>query len=91
MGSTPEIIQFLIGRNININCAALSASRPYTEIDFTKGTAIVVGTEATGLSEQWLKNATQNIIIPMHGEIDSMNVSVSAAILIFEAIRQRGF
>tara|TARA_R110002050_G_scaffold207331_1_gene343425 strand:- start:3365 stop:4174 length:810 start_codon:yes stop_codon:yes gene_type:complete len=91
MGSTPEIIQFLIGRNININCAALSASKPYTEIDFTKGTAIVVGTEATGLSEQWLKNATQNIIIPMHGEIDSMNVSVSAAILIFEAIRQRGF
>ncbi|MEQ9581451.1 MAG: TrmH family RNA methyltransferase, partial [Arenibacter sp.] len=63
----------------------------YTEVDFTKGTAIVVGTEATGLSEQWLNKATQNIIIPMHGEIDSMNVSVSAAILIFEARRQRGF
>ena len=91
MGSTPEIIQFLISRNININCAALSASKPYTEIDFTKGTAIVVGTEATGLSEQWLNKATQNIIIPMHGEIDSMNVSVSAAILIFEARRQRGY
>lgn len=91
MGSTPEIIQFLTGLHININCAALTASKPYTEIDFTKGTAIVVGTESTGLSEQWLKNASQNIIIPMHGEIDSMNVSVSAAILIFEAIRQRGF
>jgi len=90
-GTTTEIIQFLINRKIQINCAALNASKPYTEIDFTKGTAIVVGTEATGLSEQWLNKATQNIIIPMHGEIDSMNVSVSAAILIFEARRQRGF
>lgn len=90
MGSTPEIIQFLISRHITINCAALSASKPYTEVDYTKGTAIVVGTEATGLSEQWLNKADQNIIIPMHGEIDSMNVSVSAAILIFEARRQRG-
>ncbi|MCK0190234.1 RNA methyltransferase [Arenibacter sp. F20364] len=90
LGSTEEIIQFLIGHNITINCAALSASIPYTEVDYTQGTAIVVGTEATGLSEQWLNKASQNIIIPMQGEIDSMNVSVSAAILIFEARRQRG-
>ena len=62
---------------------------PYTTIDFTKSAAIVVGTEATGLSNEWLKNASQNIIIPMQGEIDSLNVSVSAAILIFEAKRQR--
>jgi TrmH family RNA methyltransferase len=91
LGSTQEIIQYLINRNIAINCAALSASKPYTEVDFTKPTAIVVGTEATGLSEEWLNKSSQNIIIPMHGEIDSMNVSVSAAILIFEARRQRGF
>ena len=50
-----------------------------------------MGTEATGLTEEWRKEATQNIIIPMQGEIDSMNVSVAAAILIFEAKRQRGF
>jgi len=91
LGSTEEIIQFLKRHEITINCAALSASKPYTEVDFSKGTAIVVGTEATGLSEQWLNKASQNIIIPMHGEIDSMNVSVSAAILIFEARRQRGY
>jgi len=90
-GSTQEIIQYLINRNIAINCAALSASKPYTKVDFTQPTAIVVGTEATGLSEEWLNKSSQNIIIPMHGEIDSMNVSVSAAILIFEARRQRGF
>jgi TrmH family RNA methyltransferase len=91
VGSAEEIIQFLMAHNISINCAALTASKPYTEVDFTKGTAIVVGTESTGLSEQWLNKSSQNIIIPMHGEIDSMNVSVSAAILIFEARRQRGF
>ncbi|PKP16192.1 MAG: rRNA methyltransferase, partial [Bacteroidetes bacterium HGW-Bacteroidetes-23] len=49
------------------------------------------GTEATGLTELWRTESTQIIIIPMQGEIDSMNVSVAAAILLFEAKRQRGF
>ena len=54
-------------------------------------TALVVGTEATGLSEKWRTESNKNIIIPMQGVIDSMNVSVAAAILLFEAKRQRGF
>lgn len=91
-GSTREIIGFLKQKSINIYGAALlENSVPYTETDFTQPAAIVVGTEATGLSETWLNNTTKNIIIPMQGEIDSLNVSVSAAILIFEAKRQRGF
>ena len=90
-GTTSEIIQYLKENSITINCAALTASVNYSSINFTKPTAIVVGTEATGLSNEWLNNSTQNIIIPMQGEIDSMNVSVSAAIIIFEAKRQRGF
>lgn len=90
-GSTNDIIEFLKSQNINIYCAALQASENYHIQDFTKPTAIVVGTEATGLSNEWLENATQNIIIPMQGEIDSMNVSVAAGILIFEAKRQRQF
>ena len=53
--------------------------------------ALVVGTEATGLSEKWRTESTKNIIIPMQGEIDSMNVSAAAAILLFEAKRQRQF
>ncbi|MGE5943584.1 MAG: TrmH family RNA methyltransferase [Flavobacteriales bacterium] len=88
-GSTSKIIEFLKSKNINIYCAALQASVHYDTQDFTKPTAIVVGTEATGLGEEWLNNATQNIIIPMQGDIDSMNVSVAAGILIFEAKRQR--
>ena len=91
MGSTSEIIQFLKEKNINIYCAALQASKLYDTQDFTKPTAIVMGTEATGLSDEWLNNSTQNIIIPMQGEIDSMNVSVAAGILIFEIKRQRNF
>ncbi|MBZ9631337.1 RNA methyltransferase [Salegentibacter sp. LM13S] len=90
-GSTSEIIEFLKEKNISIYAAALQASKPYHEIDFTQAAAIVVGTEATGLSGEWRQNSTQNIIIPMSGEIDSMNVSVAAGILIFEAKRQRRF
>lgn len=88
-GSTSEIINFLKEKNISIYAATLQASKVYHQIDFTAATAIVVGTEATGLSQAWRENATQNIIIPMNGEIDSMNVSVAAGILIFEAKRQR--
>ena len=90
-GTTDEIIVFLKSENINIYCAALQASAPYHTQTFTTPTAIVVGTEATGLSDAWLNSSTQNIIIPMQGEIDSMNVSVAAGILIFEAKRQRHF
>jgi RNA methyltransferase, TrmH family len=49
----------------------------------------VVGTEADGLSQAWTEQSDQNIIIPMNGQLDSMNVSVAAGILIFEAIRQK--
>ena len=91
MGSTEETIDFLIQNNINFYSATLQNSTSYNTQDYTTPTALVVGTEATGLSELWREKATQNIIIPMQGEIDSMNVSVAAAILIFEAKRQRGF
>nr|WP_237561755.1 RNA methyltransferase [Allomuricauda algicola] len=91
MGSTEEILQYLKHKSITIYCAALTASKNYVECNFQGGSAIVVGTEASGLSETWLQHSDQNIIIPMQGEIDSMNVSVSAAILIFEAKRQRGY
>lgn len=90
-GTTSEIIAFLKSRKINFYCATLQNSTSYHTQDYTSPTALVVGTEATGLTEEWRKEATQNIIIPMQGEIDSMNVSVAAAILIFEAKRQRNF
>ncbi|AXT50185.1 RNA methyltransferase [Aquimarina sp. BL5] len=90
-GSTLEIINFLTNKKINIYGAALQSSENYYTQDYTKPTAIVVGTEDKGLTDEWLKNTTQNIKIPMSGVIDSMNVSVAAGILIFEAKRQRNF
>jgi TrmH family RNA methyltransferase len=90
-GSTEEVIDYLMQKNINFYSATLQNSTSYHTQNYTLPTALVVGTEATGLSALWRKKATQNIIIPMQGEIDSMNVSVAAAILIFEAKRQRGF
>ena len=53
------------------------------------GTALVMGTESTGLTEVWRRAADAHIRIPMLGRLDSLNVSVSAAILLFEAVRQR--
>ncbi|MEL1244089.1 RNA methyltransferase [Flavobacterium sp. DGU11] len=90
-GSTEEVIAFLKSKNINIYCATLQDSAQYHTQDYTAPTALVVGTEATGLSNEWREASTKNIIIPMQGVIDSMNVSVAAAILMFEAKRQRGF
>ena len=90
-GTTAEIIAFLKDKNIAMYCATLQNSNGYHLENYTTPTALVVGTEATGLTQEWRDAATQNIIIPMQGEIDSMNVSVAAAILIFEAKRQRGF
>ena len=90
-GSTEEIISFLKLKKIEIFCATLQDSANYHEQDFTQPTAIIVGTEAKGLTKAWRDAATKNIIIPMQGEIDSMNVSVAAGILIFEAKRQRQF
>ena len=90
-GSTAEIITFLKSKKINFYCATLQNATPYHKQDYTTPTALVVGTEATGLTQEWRDHATQNIIIPMQGAIDSMNVSVAAAVLIFEAKRQRNF
>lgn len=89
--TSEETINWLKQQHINIFCTYLKASKPYHETDFTKPSAIVMGTEATGLSDVWVKNSTANIIIPMQGKIDSMNVSNAAAVTVFEARRQRGF
>ena len=91
VGTTEEVIAYLKSNNIKIYSATLQDATSYHSQNFTTPTALVVGTEATGLTEKWRSESTQNIIIPMQGVIDSMNVSVAAAILLFEAKRQRQF
>lgn len=87
--SSQEAIAFLRQRGIRILTAQLQDSTPYYDTDMTGGTALVMGTESTGLTPPWRKAADAHIRIPMLGRLDSLNVSVSAAVLLFEAVRQR--
>ena len=84
-----DCIRFLKERNIQILTAQLQDSELYYDTDMTRPTAIVMGTESTGLTNQWREAADSHIRIPMLGCLDSLNVSVSTAILLFEAVRQR--
>lgn len=87
--SSEETISWLKANGIKIYTAQLQDSEWYYDTDMKGGTAIVMGTEATGLTDVWRKAADTHIKIPMLGRLDSLNVSVSAAILMFEAVRQR--
>ena len=87
--ASEEAIRFLKSRGIRILTAQLQDSELYYDCDMKGGTAIVMGTESTGLTDVWRKAADAHIRIPMLGRLDSLNVSVSAAVLLFEAVRQR--
>ncbi len=87
--TSQECIAFLKERGIKILTAQLQDSYEYYDYDMRPATAIVMGTESTGLTDQWRQAADAHIRIPMLGRLDSLNVSVSAAILMYEALRQR--
>lgn len=87
--TSAECIDFLKRKGVQILTAQLQDSSLYYDTDMRRPTAIVMGTEATGLTPQWRQAADAHIRIPMLGRVDSLNVSVSAAILMFEAVRQR--
>jgi len=89
--SSEEAIAWMHSSGITMFGTALTATHMYHETDFRQPAAIIMGSEAYGLSKTWLKGADDLIKIPMSGKIDSMNVSASAAIVVFEAMRQRGF
>jgi TrmH family RNA methyltransferase len=88
-GTSEEVIDYLKQHDISIYAAVLQESVAYDSIDYKNGSALVVGAESTGLSQEWRTASTAKIRIPMQGKIDSMNVSVAAGILLFEAKRQR--
>lgn len=91
VSSNQDTLQFLKQRNIRTFAAELQASHWYHQCDYTRASAIIMGTEADGLTDFWLSQADERVKIPMRGAIDSLNVSVSTAILTFEAMRQRQF
>ncbi|MBP5514161.1 MAG: RNA methyltransferase [Bacteroidaceae bacterium] len=89
--TSEECIAFLKSNKIQILTAQLQDSELYYDTPMDGPTALVMGTESTGLTTQWREAADAHIRIPMLGCLDSLNVSVSAAILMFEAVRQRGY
>ena len=87
--TSADAIAFLKKRGIRILTAQLQDSEWYYDTDMTDATALVMGTESTGLTQAWRDSADAHIKIPMLGRLDSLNVSVSAAVLLYEAVRQR--
>ena len=87
--SNEEALEWLKHNNINIFTAQLQDSEWYYDTNMAAPTAIVMGTESTGLTNFWREASNAKIKIPMLGELDSLNVSVSAAVLCYEAVRQR--
>ena len=84
-----EMIQWCRGRGIVTVCADVEASTSYTELDWTGPTALVLGPESSGFTDDELESADRKVSIPMKGDAESLNVSVAAGILLFEAARQR--
>lgn len=88
--NSAQAVIFLQRNGIRVLAATPSAKEEYTRQDLRGPLAIVVGTEAEGLSEFWLSQADMRVKIPMMGKVNSLNVSVSTALIIYEALRQRG-
>ncbi len=79
------------GLAVEILAAETTAATPHTQTDLTKPTAVVIGAEDRGLPDEWLKAAHARVSIPIaQGAVDSLNAATAAAIILFEAVRQRG-
>jgi TrmH family RNA methyltransferase len=88
-GSTDDVLRWLRDHRIRIVAARVDATQTYTELDLAGSVAIVLGSEAEGLTDAWLGPDVEAVRLPMLGIADSLNVSVTAAILVYEARRQR--
>lgn len=86
---TRETITWLRRQGLTIYAARVDGSVPYTEADFRRPAAIVLGSEAEGLTDAWRGEEIRAVRLPMLGQADSLNVSATAAVLFYEALRQR--
>ncbi len=84
-----QALAWLKQNNLKIMASALTAQKDYAAVDFKQPAALIIGSENSGLTKFWLDNADEQVLIPMQGQVNSLNASVSTAILIYEAVRQR--
>ena len=87
--SSEDCIARLSELKVPLYATRLDAVLPYTEVDYRRGAAIVLGSEAAGLPEVWKSSAIQGVLLPMQGMADSLNVSATAAVMFYEAVRQK--
>lgn len=87
--SSHEVKQWLEANGFRMLAARVEGSIDYAAADYSGACALLLGSEADGLSEVWRGPAVQAISLPMHGKVDSLNVSAAAAVLMYEAQRQR--
>jgi len=85
----PDVLDWIAARGLQLVAATPDATQLVSGTDLTGPTAIAVGAEQTGLPADWLDRADVRVRIPMFGRADSLNVSTSAAIITYEAVRQR--
>lgn len=90
VGTSQHVLQWLQSHRIAVYSAVVEAATLYTEVRMEIPSAVVLGTEATGLSALWQHSPCTPISIPMRGRIDSLNVSNACAVIVYEACRQRG-
>lgn len=88
--SIGEAIEKLKRNNIQVYAAHLKGDRSYSELNFTRGTAFLIGNEGNGLKEETAALADTYLKIPMEGRVESLNAAIASAILMYEAHRQRG-
>ena len=87
--STAETLAWLTAGGLSVVVARVDGAMPYTSVDLTRPVAIVLGSEAHGLSDAWSATAVEAVRLPMLGRADSLNLSAAAAVLFYEAVRQR--
>ncbi len=88
--ATPTLITWLQQQHLALVATTPAATQLYTAVDLTRPVAVIMGSEAEGLGDDWLAAADEQVLIPMNGAVDSLNVSVATALLLYEAVRQRG-
>lgn len=88
-GSSEQVLDWLGRRGLRVVVTTPDGTTPLPAADLTGPTALVIGTEATGVTDRWLERADETVVIPMRGTVNSLNASIAAAVALYEATRQR--
>jgi TrmH family RNA methyltransferase len=87
--TTEQVLRWLRAREIRVVATTPAAATPYWAASYSGGVAVVLGSERHGLPGVWLEAAAEQVAVPAHGPVDSLNVAVAAGVVLCEAARMR--